>query len=475
MYINLGILKKLVSVIFYILLAGIALFMSIIPASDAASINATIDWTNQTGRTATRLNYGLNAYQYTDPNTSGNPGNSNYKANVNFMKAGILRLHNAEQMNDSSSSRLGWVISPGTASYKWDATKIKNALDGAYNDNSVKMLNIANWPSYMDDGTGKLNPSMYDAYACFCAELVRIINVELGHKVAYWEVTNEKDNAYREDINSLAQIFNKVNDAMKAVDSSIKVGGPAFANAYNYSGIKSFIETTKDRVDFISYHTYSSSNETTTKADLWNSAAGIGYPDSFVSDTIKSIVPNRASVISTFHDEFNMERTSKTEQWLTDTTSLIYDALAIRSMINAGSTGAMAWNEGDNWWGKLDNDSNWTKRPASYLYKILNGHVLGTVVSSCSSNSSLVEIFATKNKDSPQRAFVLINRSQSDQIVQIAFSNWENQPMNNTPVSMYQVGPNGYTTGSVTHSALISSQGYTLPADTVTVFEYYLP
>lgn len=197
--------KKRISLIFSIVLGGIALFISIIPSSSAASITTSVDWNNQTGRTATQLNYGLNAYQFTDPNTAGNPGNSNYKANVAFMKVGILRLHNAEQMNDSSKSRLGWVISPGTESYKWDVSKITKALDGSYNDNSVKMLNIANWLSYMDDGTGKLKPSMYDAYASFCAELVKIINVELGHRIAYWEVTNEKDNSYRDDISSEAR------------------------------------------------------------------------------------------------------------------------------------------------------------------------------------------------------------------------------------------------------------------------------
>ncbi|HAA26938.1 MAG TPA: hypothetical protein DCE56_03680 [Cyanobacteria bacterium UBA8553] len=474
MQMNLVTMKKLVSLIFYVFLGGIALFISIMPSSYAASITATIDWNNQTGRKATQLNYGLNAYQFTDPNTAGNPGNSNYKANVAFMKVGILRLHNTERMNDSHSSRLGWVISPNTESYKWDVAKITKALDGAYNNNSVKMLNIANWPSYMDDGTGKLKPSMYDAYARFCAELVRIINIELGHKIPYWEVTNEKDDAYREDMSSLAAIFNKAYDAMKAVDSSIKVGGPAFANAYDYSGIEVFLEKTKDKVDFVSYHTYSLSNDKTTKTELWNSAAGIGYPDSFVSDAIKKIAPNRASVISAFHDEFNMERNNTTQKWLNDTTSLIYDALAIRSMINAGSMGSMAWNEGDNWWGKLNNDSNWTKRPASYLYKMLNEHVLGNVVSSSSSNNSLVEIFAIKSNESPKKAFVLINRSQREQTVQLSFSNWKTQPLNSTPVSIYQIGPNGYTTGSITHCALMSSQGYSLPPDTVTVFEYYL-
>ncbi len=472
-------MKTLVSAALVSLLGGTGSIISIVQehlyALNVASVNASINWTNKTGITATRLNYGLNAYQYSDPNIAGSPGDSNYKANVAFMKAGILRLHNADQMNDSTFSRLGWVISPNTASYKWDVTKITNALNGAYSNAPVKMINIANWPSYMDDGTGKLKPYMYDAYASFCAELVRIVNLKLGKKVTYWEVTNEKDNAYAGDMESLALIFNKANDAMKAVEPSLKVGGPAFANAYNYSGIDAFIKATKDRIDFVSYHTYLPGDGTTTKAAVWDSASALGYPDSFVSGEIKKLVPNRAAVISSFHDEFNMERTSNTAPWLTDTTSLIYDALAIRSMINAGSTGAMAWNEGDGWWGKLNNDSNWTKRPASYLYKMLNEHVLGSVVSSSSSNNSWVEIFATKSKHSPQRALVLINRSKTDQTVQMTYLNWDTQPGDNTPVSVYRAGPNGYSTDSTSHSALISSQGYLLPANTVTVLQYYKP
>jgi xylan 1,4-beta-xylosidase len=468
-------MKKFISAILLSLVAGIASIILSVQEVNAASVAAGIDWGNQIGKTATRLHYGLNAYQYTDPNIAGTPGNSNYKANVAFMEPGIIRLHNLEQMNDSTSSRLGWVISPDTASYSWNVTKITNALNNAYEYNTVKMMNIANWPSYMDDGTGKLQPSMYDAYASFCAELVRIINVQLGKNVTYWEVTNEKDNAYGDDMESLAQIFNKANDAMKAVDSSIKVGGPAFANAYNFSRINAFITATKDRIDFISYHTYSPSDSTTTKAQIWNSASEIGYPDSVVSSAIKNIVPNRASVISTFPDEFNMERTSRTEQWLTDTTSLIYDALAIRSIIKAGATGAMAWNEGDNWWGKLNNDPNWTKRPASYLYKILNEHLLGSVVSSSSSNKSLLQILATKSNESPQRAFMLVNRSQADKTVQMTYLNWDIPPSDDTPVSVYQAGMNGYSTEVTTHSILTSNQGYLIPANTVTVFEYYPP
>jgi hypothetical protein len=130
--------------------------------------------------------------------------------------------------------------------------------------------------------------------------------------------------------------------------------------------------------------------------------------------------------------------------------------LAIRSIINAGATGVMAWNEGDGWWGKLNNDLNWTMRPAAYLYKMLNEHAVGSVVASSSSNNSLVEILAIRNNESAKKAFVLINRSQADQTVQMSYLNWDIQPSSSTPVSVYQAGSNGYTTKISSHSVLLA-------------------
>lgn len=466
-------MNKWVSAILLAFLVGVASIVFSNQYSHAASVTASIDWATPIGRTATRLHYGLNTYQYSDPTIAGNPGNPYYKANVAFMNPGIVRLHNANQMEDSTTSRLGWVFAPATASYSWDAAKIANALQGAYNGTPIKMLNIANWPAYMDDGTGKLNPSLYDAYANFCAELVRIVNFQLGTAITYWEVINEKDHIYGDDMASLALIFNKAYDAMKSVDPLIQIGGPAFENPYNTSKLNAFIAATKDRLDFISYHTYSSTNLTTTKADVWNSASRLGYIDGLVSNITGQVAPERASTIATFHNEFNIERTITSEPWIKDTTSLIYDALAIRSMIYAGVTGTMAWNEGDEWWGKLDDDPTWTPRPASSLYKMLNEHVLGTMVNSASSNNLLLEVWATRSNESPQRAIVLINRSQADQSVQLGYFNWDIPPENNTPVAVYQGGINGYSTATTTHASLISPQGYLLPADTVTVLEYY--
>lgn len=430
-----------------------------------STINVSVDWGRKTGATATGLNYGLNAFQYLDPNIAGNPGSSSYKANVSYMKTGILRLHKLGQMDDSSSDS-GWVISPKTADYKWDVNKITNALNGAYSNTPVLMINIANWPAYMDDGKGRLKPEMYSAYAQFCAELVKIVN-QLGKHIVYWEVTNEKDVVYGNDMDTLGNIFNQVYNAMRAVDSTIKIGGPAVANPYNTTGIDAFLQITKSKIDFVSYHTYSPGN---SKNEQWNSASELGYPTTMIKGNLQQIIPSRAAQIATFHDEFNMERTGTTAAWLTDSTSLIYDALAIRSTLNAGVTGAMGWNEGDGWFGKLNNDSNWTKRPAAHLYKILNEHALGSVVSS-NNNGSAVEVFATDNSVSAHKDVVLINRSQADQTVSVSFQNWGNAtPSDTTLVGVYEAGPNGYSAKSFNHASITG--GFNLPADTVAVLEY---
>ena len=92
------------------------------------------------------------------------------------MAPGIVRYHYAGQMNDSARDAKGWVIAPSRSSYRWDRAKINAAMTGAYGFGPVVMMNICNWPSYLNDrATGRLVPSRYAEYANFCADLVRYI------------------------------------------------------------------------------------------------------------------------------------------------------------------------------------------------------------------------------------------------------------------------------------------------------------
>lgn len=75
-----------------------------------------------------------------------------------------------------------------------------------------------------------------------------------GLSVKNWIVGNEPSmNGLT--IQEYCQMFNQVSDAMKEVDPSIKIGGPAWAY-YDLNALRSFIKLSGSRADIIDYHHY---------------------------------------------------------------------------------------------------------------------------------------------------------------------------------------------------------------------------
>jgi hypothetical protein len=421
-----------------------------------------VPWNKLTGKTATPLSYGLNGFQAFNPDVAGNPGNEAYKTNNASMRPGIIRYHNMQMLNDSRQDPYGWVIAPDQPQAQWDKAKITNALHDSYMFKPAVMMNIPSWPKAMDDGTGKLKPQDYDKFAQFCADLVRIVNVDLKKGVKYWEITNEKDGVYGNNMAELGRIHNRVAQAMKKVDPTIKVGGPAFTSVYPSDRIDSFLTTAASSIDFISYHSYSSGSKTDTPKQLWNSAAGLGNHTLQIKQSLAKY-PTRS--IETFHNEFNISYAPPDER-MTNQISAVYDALALISITNSGATGSMAWNESDGWYGKLDNQwGAWSRRPASYVYQMFNSHLRGTIVAAKSTEPNNVTSYAVKNQT--QYSVALVNRSQINQTVPITFTSWDTPVSPTDRVTIYAVSPTGYTTTDSTIAQLAT--GYLIPANTVTV------
>lgn len=448
----------------YVLLLAIIIMVGTFGSTlqvHAASITASVDWGTSTGETAGSYNYGLNLYKAFE---TTHAGNSTYKSNVAYMKPGIVRYHRAQQCKDSSRDSAGWVINADSANYAWDANKINTILSNTFSNNPVKMMNIANWPEYMDDGSGKLRTDMYDEYAEFCADLVRIVNIEQGRGFTYWEVTNEKDNQYNNSSSmaELAEIFNLCAAAMKNVDPTIKVGGPAFARPDLITDrVEPFIKNTYQNLDFVSYHTYHSGSTSDSNSTIWDRASSVGN----VTENIKTVIAKYTDKeIETFHDEYNISWNPPDDR-MTNVKGMIFDALAMISMAKAGVTGSMAWNECDGWYGKLDND--YSKRSASHLYKFFNEDMRGTIVESSSGDTGKVVIMATKG--GTWRKIALVNRSESDQTVQLSFSGWSKTIPGNTEFVVKRVHSWGASYDRVTYDTLTGNAGYTLPSDTVTV------
>ncbi len=429
-----------------------------IPAPNAVPVFIQINWQKPTGVTATSMSYGINAFQAFDPKIAGLGGNSLYQGNVAAMRPGMIRYHNMRMLRDSTLDASGWVITPNAATYRWDRNKINQAMTGAYPFNPTLMLNIPGWSSYLDRN-GKLDPTQYDEFAKFCAELVRIVNVEQKRGVKYWEVINEKDGVYGADMAELGKIYTIAAREMKRVDPTIKVGGPAFVSGYDNVKVNAFLSTAYSDLDFISYHTYTLGKETSPVDKIWQSASTLGSATYAVRSTL-SRYPARN--IELFHSEYNISYTPP-DVSMTNEISAIYDALALVSITNSGATGAMAWNEADGWYGKMDNQwGSWQKRPAAYVHQLFNSQLQGKVMTSVSSQPGAVVSYAIAGQE--RQSIALINRSGQDQRVNLQ-STGSNLSAGHL-FTAYQIDKSGMKTTAIVHHQL---SNYLLPANTVTV------
>src|SRR5262249_25111675 len=135
--------------------------------------------------------------------------------------------------------------------------------------------------------------------AADAANMVRHFNVGTStpNYVKYWLVGNEPDlngmssQTYSSD-------FNQFNDAMKAVDSTIKVGGGTTA-WYDSGFLATFLQLSGSRVDFVDFHGYPqqgtvAGNYTT----LFQAATGYGQDVQALRSLIEANVPSRASQIA---------------------------------------------------------------------------------------------------------------------------------------------------------------------------------
>jgi Alpha-L-arabinofuranosidase len=390
-------------------------------ATFGADVQISVDWQRRTGLDATPLHFGLNVFQGFDPAIAGTPGDPAYRRNVAYMRPGMIRYHHAFQARASTESA-GWILDPQTEHYRWDEAKIRAALAGAYPFNPVVMMSVVSWPAFLDDGAGKLKPEHYDAFAAFCADLVRIIHRDLGYRFPYWEVTNEKDGVYFGDCRELGEIYVRAARAMRAVDPTIKVGGPAFGSPEKGVNFEEFVAVAHAELDFISYHQYPSSSLNDSDAKIWDLAQSLGTITTNVQRKLREFTDRP---IETFHNEYNINYRWRSaaviDPRMTTIKGAVFDALAMFSMIEAGVTGIAAWNEGDAVFGKLDDPMDGSgKRPAAHLYHIFNTWMTGAVVHSSSTDPKRVASFAVESDRVSSVA--LVNRAGQPCSVRLTFA-----------------------------------------------------
>lgn len=167
------------------------------------------------------------------------------------------------------------------AAVTWNATKVAAALsDTLWNGTgSQAMICLSAFPALWADANASqvLNASFANAWVSLAAELQTLI-ARLGVRVAYWEVTNEWDQAYAAvgNTSGLADLVLATAAVLRAADPTVKVrsalgdpsggsltclaaptlqvGGPAWARPDIWQNAGPFIEATLGKLDFYSYH-----------------------------------------------------------------------------------------------------------------------------------------------------------------------------------------------------------------------------
>lgn len=368
----------------------------LLPALSQTVATITVDWTVTISQT-TPANFGSNDFQIISP---VNVADSTYHNLLKQINLRLLRFHNANLSDAwSDATAKTWVASTIQAAY--------DAYLPAYGTLPTIVQTIPNWPKWMAQSNNLLASSAYDEYANFCAALVRIINIDQKRGVMYWEPFNERDKIYKDagQLNELWMIYNKAAIAMKSIDPTIKVGGPALT--YNdTSTLAAFLRACGSNVDFVSWHRYLTSNPSLSNDQLMTGTPNYASQVRSMRSVVTKVIPNRQ--IPLFLGEYNINYSWQSGETRQNThIGAVWFASVLKHLVDAGIEMATSWNAKDGIYGLIDNSNN--LRLSATVFTWANAYLVGANFKTTSDNT-FVETMAIRQADG-SRSLLLINKA----------------------------------------------------------------
>lgn len=369
---------------------------ALLPALSQTVAKITVDWTVTISQT-TLANFGSNDFQIISP---ANVADSIYHNLLKQINLRLLRFHN---------SNLSDAWSDATAK-TWVASTIRAAYDAylpAYGTLPTIVQTIPNWPEWMAQSNNLLDSSAYDEYANFCAALVRIINIDQRRGVVYWEPFNERDKIYKDagQLDKLWMIYNKAAIAMKSVDPTIKVGGPALTYD-DTSTLGAFLRACGSNVDFVSWHRYLASDLNMTTDQIMAGSPNYANQVRSMRSVVTKYLPDRQ--IPLFLGEYNINYSWQSGETRQNTyIGAVWFASVLKHLADAGIEMATSWNAKDGIYGLIDYSNN--LRLSATVFTWANAYLVGANLKTTSDNN-LVETMAIRKADG-FRSLLLINKS----------------------------------------------------------------
>lgn len=369
----------------------------------------TIDWTNTLQEISPAV-YSVNSPAGFFEDRVSDPDWYNL---IDYLSPALVRLHSTAIIQKS------WMF---TGDETWNYANISNSLAaGTLPSGTERMITIYRWPDSFDqDGDGLLDSDRLEDFTALCADLVRYINIELGYDVPYWEITNERDYFYWDlgtnGVQQLADIYNTVAEAMRAVDPSIKLGGPAAQSVSPSSYLIEFAKQTSAQLDFLSYHAYASGDGADSDYKIYNSASRMGATAASFIEQLKAAVPEKE--IEVHLNEYNISWSwENPEPRMRNHKGAVFDALMMIGAASSGLTAANAWNAEDGIYGKgnLYGDIH----PNAHIYHYFNHYLQGATLGVTNSNPTDIAVLVTQSTHLHSKGIAIVNRSNSRQEVTV--------------------------------------------------------
>lgn len=346
------------------------------------------------------------------------------------------------------------------------------------------------------------------------ADMVRYANVEKGYNIKYWEIGNEPEffqGAYAVTPLQYAVRIREYADAMKAVDPSIVIVGPANSQPMQMTGwtkpVLSALAENNKPVDAISIHWYplwggQTNPASSSYATIDNLLAyeGTDYPNSYISWANQFTDTTPSDNLVHYRDQYApgalIGITELGQVTGGNEGAGIGDTMA-GALWMADVLGRLAYHkmdfvtqflfQGDQAYGLMDINKN--VRPAYYLYPMLKRYFGDQMVASSSSDNQNFTIWASKKTGVNNKLYLMvINKNQTQNLnatihlggfaPQSAASTWVlNAPAINSTtgagINNVQVLSNG-TLPAIpgnTITGISSSFTRTFPAHSVTMIE----
>lgn len=411
----------------------------------------TINWQQTLG--PARNLYSINLWAATDPKVGTS---AQFGQQLGQLRPAICRIHAAEILKVGHAK--AWIHPTG----EWNSGKIAAILSNITPHCGEIMISIPSWSPTLHQGR-QLPPQKYQAFAQWCAQLAQLITRR--YPVKYFEILNEKDNAYNGNSLALAELTQTAAQEIKTVNPNIHIVGGAWTHPYDKKDIQSFLKAINksDTIQAFSYHQYGTHQPGTDPKQLYRSAKKIGRRAKVVRQWMDR---NHLSNAELFLGETHMFTTWKKDRkkLMRSHRGAVFLALIFQQATqHQHLDGIFPWNDADKTYGLLaPKKGTYRLRPSGYILKMLSQYFSQGQQIALQAPQG-IDTLAVRNQTS--HSLMLVNSDiKPAQVTQLALDGWQSVPQ---AIQIHTVDASGIKISHQTWPQ-ITEATLNLPSESVT-------